>query len=376
MSEVFLNAAGSFLPGNPVGSKEMEAYIGEIDEQASRMGRKVLAQNRIRQRYYAINPDGSVNYTNAGMAALAGKNALKKSEVLKGDVDFLATSTTQGDLLVPGHASAVHAELGLGKIEIASFRSVCASSMMAARMAYLNIKADEKKAALVTGSEFSSRWFRPGMYKPAEGFLEDNPDRMSAEFLRWTLSDGAGAILFEPKPNERGPSFKVEWIDLVSFAPQFDPCMFAGSRYDNRAKPEKVWSHYGDPTEAAADGAIILLQDFKTLKRIIRTWVGHYLKLVEAGKIIPEKLNRLLCHYSAHSLKEEIIGILETTGGMIPREKWFTNLYSKGNTGAASLFVMLDEFMATETLESGEQILCIVPESGRGIVSFMMLSAV
>ena len=47
-----------------------------------------------------------------------------------------------------------------------------------------------------------------------------------------------------------------------------------------------------------------------------------------------------------------------------------------GNTGSASIYIMLDEFMRTHRLASGEKILCYVPESGRFSSSFMLLEVV
>ena len=78
---------------------------------------------------------------------------------------FLATATTQGDYLVPGHATAVHGELGDRSMEIASFQSVCGSSLMAAKAAWLNVRAGEHKVAAACAGEFSSRWFRPAFYE-------------------------------------------------------------------------------------------------------------------------------------------------------------------------------------------------------------------
>ena len=124
-----------------------------------------------------------------------------------------------------------------------------------------------------------------------------------------------------------------------------------------------------------AEGALVLWQDMVLLKRIIRAWVGEYLKLVDAGLIVPERIDWLLCHYSAENLRQEIVSILTATGGMIDEEKWFTNLHSKGNTGAAALFVMLDEFVERGLARPGQQVLCIVPESGRAMIGFMMLKA-
>ena len=61
-------------------------------------------------------------------------------------------------------------------------------------------------------------------------------------------------------------------------------------------------------------------------------------------------------------------------GGEIADEKWFSNLTSKGNTGTASIFIMLDELMYSGKLKVGDKILCMVPESGRFITSFMQLT--
>lgn len=377
MRDVYLTAAGSFLPGPPVTNDRMVDHIGVIDDQSERLGRLILRQNRIETRHYALNDRGEASHSNAALAALAVEEALNNGGYDLSELDLLSTSTTQGDLIVPGHASGVHGELGGGPLEIASFQSVCASSMMAAKHAVLNIRAGEAKLAAAVGSEFSSRWFRPGFYEAAKDKLENKDYRMAAEFLRWTLSDGGGAVLFADTPCYQGPAYKVEWITLTSLADRFGTCMIAGQAPDKRDDLRKSWSFDPKgPGAAAVDGAIMLYQDMALLKRIIRAWVGEYLKLVDDGRVDPKGLDWLLCHYSAHSLREEIIRILRTTGGMIDEEKWFTNLPTAGNTGTASLFVMLDEFNRKGLARPGDKILCIVPESGRAIISFMMLTAI
>ncbi len=63
-------------------------------------------------------------------------------------------------------------------------------------------------------------------------------------------------------------------------------------------------------------------------------------------------------------------------GFNVPYEKWFTNLADKGNTGSASIYVMLEELFHSGRLCSGEKILCYIPESGRFSVAYMLLSVV
>ena len=60
---------------------------------------------------------------------------------------------------------------------------------------------------------------------------------------------------------------------------------------------------------------------------------------------------------------------------MIPPGKWFSVLRDKGNVGSASIWLMLEALLASGQVKRGQRILCVVPESGRALVGFMMLEA-
>ena len=75
-------------------------------------------------------------------------------------------------------------------------------------------------------------------------------------------------------------------------------------------------------------------------------------------------------------IRERLAVGLANAGLSIPQERWFTNLTSKGNTGAASIFIMLDELFKSGSLRSGQRLLCYVPESGRFSSAFMHLTVV
>lgn len=374
MRSVYINALGKYLPGDPVTNERMEEHLGLVYRRPSPLRSFVLRQNQIKSRHYAINSDGKASCTNAEMAAYAIKDAILYSECQLSDIDYLSTSTTQGDLLVPGMASQVQQHLGCSNIEVANFQSVCGSSMMALKNAFLNVATGEAQVAAASASEFSSRWFQPGFYEVAFSESEYEKPPMETEFLRFTLSDGAGAAILEAQPNKRGRSFKVEWIKQRSFADRFAPCMYAGSANNHELKP---WSLYNaSPTEAVRSGAIVLRQDFELLYKLFPVWIGYYMELVEKGWIVPENISRFLAHYSAHSLRKEMIKLLEKTNAMIDESKWFTNLYDKGNTGSASILIMLEELINEHELKPGEQVLCFVPESGQCLIAFMLLTVV
>ena len=141
---------------------------------------------------------------NEELAAGAVAAALKDRGLAIDEVGMLAAGTTQGDLLVPGFASMVHGRLD----ERARWR--CSPPAASARRAWPRfaaaaraIAAGDHDAAVVVGSELVSRSLRA----PVEG--KRNAD---AEFLRWTLSDGAGAVVLQNSapPARASPAARLD----------------------------------------------------------------------------------------------------------------------------------------------------------------------
>ena len=128
------------------------------------------------------------------------------------------------------------------------------------------------------------------------------------EFLRWTLSDGAGAIVVENRPNDRKTSLLIDWIELRSFADRFPSCMFAGTPALTK-DPQDIqpWGNYPSPVNAYEAGAMVLAQDFELLYKMFPVWAGYYLEIIEKYELKPKNLNYFLPHYSAQSLGEEAI---------------------------------------------------------------------
>lgn len=371
MQEVYINAIGTFLPNEAVTNDQMEDILGRVNGIDSRAKKRILDQNGIKSRFYALDNDQQSTHSNAQMAALAAKEAIKRSSVLLEDIQLISTGTTQGDLPVPGFASMVHGELSNSACELANFQSVCASGMMAIKEGYCQIKAEEKENALCIGSEFASRLFKSSRFD-AQGL---NSLPFDTEFLRWMLSDGSGSMVMQNQPNESGLSLKVEWIDIKSHAHEYPLCMYVGDM-DKSSNTVKSWLDYPDYEIASKAGAMNLKQNIRLLDKVMEVCVANYFQLIDEGKIVSDNIDWLCCHYSSEFFKQPIIDLLAKGGAHIPEEKWFSNLTEKGNTGAASIFIMLEELMYSGKLEANDTILCMVPESGRFISSFMKLTVV
>ncbi|MGO4348532.1 3-oxoacyl-[acyl-carrier-protein] synthase III C-terminal domain-containing protein [Paenibacillus sp. MCAF9] len=374
MNPVYITSIGKFLPGSPIGNDEIEDYLGKINGKSSKSMRRILDQNKIRFRHYAINKEQESLYSNAEMAGLAIQDALSRNQAALSDqIAFLAVGTTQGDLLVPGFASMVHAETKLPVMEVATHHGVCASGMQAMKNAFLRVQSGEQQTAISCASEFPSRVFKNTRFEAQKG-VADHPIPFDTDFLRFMLSDGAGAAVLQHQPAASGLSLRIEWIDNKSYANLYDVCMYAGTNKDNAE--QQSWLDYATIHEAADDGALNLKQDIRLVNEMPKVGVNRFFELVDEGKIEPSAIDWMVCHYSSHFFRDEIFKLLQLGGLTIPEEKWFTNLYTKGNTGAASIYIMLEELLNEGHLKPGELVLCMVPESGRFQTSYMLLTVV
>ena len=373
MNTVYLTAAGKFLPGLPISNDEIENYLGCLFDKPSKTRSRILRQNGIISRYYAMDRQQHVTHTVSGMTAAAIGDCLQRAGIGRDEIGFLAAATTQGDLPVPGFASMVHGDAGLGRCAIDSHQSVCAAGMMAIRSAWLTVRAGEADKAVACAGELASRMFKAKRFEGQTDVRQSGRLSPETDFLRWMLSDGAGAFLLENRPVRDGISLRVDWIDIRSHAHLFDVCMYAGI---NKAAAAGSWLNYDSFSEADRDSAINLKQDLRLVKEIVPLGVQHFFQLVEDGRIDPGGIDWLLCHYSSEYFRPAIVDLLKKGGVVIPPEKWFSNLATRGNTGSASIFLMVEELLYSGRLKEGQTLLCMVPESGRFITTFMRLTVV
>jgi 3-oxoacyl-[acyl-carrier-protein] synthase III len=375
---VYINRLAKFLPNDPVPNGEMENYLGMVDGRPSKAKPLVLRNNQIKTRYYALDKDGNPTHTNAQLTAEAIRKLSGEGFNLE-DIQLLACGTTSPDQLLPSHSSMVHGELGISPVEILSMAGSCCSGIQAIKYAYLSILAGEKSNAVCTGSELLSTWMKSKNFeKESEKLHELEKEPLIAfekEFLRWMLSDGAGAALISDKPNKDGISLRIEWIESTSFAGKMETCMWAGG--EKQANGEmKGWREF-EPSELAERSIMTLQQDVNLLGENIVRLSGIYLKeIIERRSFDPDTLDYFLPHLSSEFFRGRIDKEFKKLNLNIPVEKWFTNLTRFGNVGSASIYFMLEELFNSGKLKKGKMILCGIPESARFAYVYALLTVV
>jgi len=379
----YLTNLSIFLPNAPVSNDAIESVLGRIHGRPSRTRAIILRNNKIKTRHYAIDPaTGQLTHTNVQMTAEAVRGLATPGGFDLSTLDCLACGTTSPDLLNPGHASLVHGELGVPPLEIVSTQGICLAGITALKYAVMNVASGQAQHAVATGSELASGLIR------AECFQAPTSDRpgdlaqqpilgFDADFLRWMLSDGAGAALVEPAPRPGQRNLRVEWLDLFSFANELPTCMYIGGRKEPDGRMTG-WRTLVGTDSWLKDNLLSVRQDVELLNReIVATSVQRALsRVIPRHSLRSEEIDWFLPHYSSEYFREKLHDAMQAFGFGIPYERWFTNLTTKGNTGSASIYIILEELFHSGRLRPGQKLLCFIPESGRFSIAYMLLTVV
>jgi 3-oxoacyl-[acyl-carrier-protein] synthase-3 len=375
MFDVYITKAAKYLPNEAVSNDEMENYLGLINDTASKARRIILRNNKITSRYYAVDKNGKSTHSNAELTRNAVAQLFDENFTDQ-DLEVLSCGTSSPDVLAPSHAAMVHGLLKNRSVELNSSMGICCSGMNALKYGFLSIKSGNSKNAICTGSEKVSTWLSSPKYNHEVINLKNLEEQpiiaFKKDFLRWMLSDGAGAFLLENKPSGE-ISLKIEWMEAYSYAFELETCMYAGG--DKLENGEiKAWSDY-NPEQWLNESVFAVKQDVKILDEfILPKGVESMSDAMAKHNITAEEVDYFLPHVSSNFFVEGLKNGLNEKGIVITDEKWFMNLLSVGNVGSASIYIALEELMYSGKLKKGDRILLSVPESGRFSFAYAYLT--
>ncbi|MGB0373237.1 MAG: hypothetical protein ACPGN3_18055 [Opitutales bacterium] len=353
--EAYITTTGMYLPGSPRSNEEISNYMGTLEHEHD-VRRKVLRANGIKYRHYALDTNQECTSDVYSMGARAALDCLRGSEEERVIPTFLGAGTTLAPETGPGIASRIHEKLstlydGLGGLEICSNSGICSASAQSLLNAIRAVKSGEHEAALSIGSEHASKILRSTFIRPPNDYCPGkalNKTRwFMSVFLRSMLSDGAGAFLVEGKPRHSGVSLKIDWMHSESFAHETERCMWLEAE------------------------TLSLYQNVEVLAKYMKPCVEKFVQNGLARNA--EKMGNfkwVLPHLSSFYFKRHLLGVLDGED-----TQYWTNLETAGNTGAASIYIMLHAFLQehSDTLCTGERILLFIPESGH--FNFVMIAA-
>jgi 3-oxoacyl-[acyl-carrier-protein] synthase III len=378
---VYINDVAAFLPNEPVDNEHIEEVLGRIHDIPSRVKSRILKNNGIQKRYYAIDrKTGKINFNNAQLTAEAIRLLKPTKDFSINQIQCLCCGTSIADVMAPGHGLMVQGELKIPPCEVISTSGICLSGITALKAAYMNVALELSDNAVATGSEHASSLIRSYFFEHLQGdsrYANHPILNFESDFLRFMLSDAAGAVYLSREKSKANISLRVDWIEHISYAGEMETCMYAGGT-KNDDGTITGWKELESLEDALKKNHFALKQDVSILNQeMIKVSVDKALaRAIKKRNLKADDFDWFLPHYSSEYFRDKVYDAMVGIDFRIPYEKWFSNLIYKGNTGAASIYVMLEEIFHSGKLKEGEKILCFIPESGRFSVGYMQLSVV
>lgn len=359
--QCFITKTSAFLPGPPVANDEIESYLGVLDDEAE-VKRTVLKMNGIKTRHYAQDTNQQPTYDVYEMASKAIEECLLGRGANSPPVTCLTAGTTYAPLGGPGLSSVLHDHLQSRQllthpVEVSSHSGICTSAAAAMVSAIRAIGMGDHASAVCVGSEHPSSALKAEAIQLVDDRDQHTELRKSkwfmTAFLRFMLSDGAGAFLLEREPSASGVSLQVNWTHAMSFANEAPLCM----KLENQG--------------------VILSQDITILSRhLVPTSRKFVASAMERYGESLDAYHMVLPHMSSFFFRKKMEKVMQefsSTGDPIP---YWTNLATVGNTGTASVFIMLDQFLKQADLKDGDRLMLFIPESGQFNYVMVSLTAV
>ncbi len=351
---VKVSGSGTFLPGKPIEIEDVNKYLGELTEAPKKIQKwlkrmLLLMKEMLEVDYYhfAIDPETrEFTEDNITMSFKAAVKALESAGKKAKDVDLIIYGSAHQDQM-PTASVRIQEMLGIERCSEFSIHSNCTSAYKALLLAHDLIKNGRYKNALVISSSMSSSELRAEYYNQAIVKKEEL-------FLRYFLSDGAGALFLEASELKENGFFVENAITesiggkkpaaMLNKRPAYwmNPKEEYEKGYHHLAQMfnEQLRTHFHDE-----DGSVF----YKGLKRFINKF-----------KIDTDKLKFFQVNFPSKHISELVMDECEDLG--ISRDTLYTEISTMGYIGPPMVFVCLDKIIREEKLNKNELIISFVTE--------------
>jgi 3-oxoacyl-[acyl-carrier-protein] synthase III len=354
--EIFVKliGTGSYLPGKPIAIDEVDHYLGELTEAPKKLQKwlqrmKGLMDEMLEVEYYhyAIDPK-TREFTddNITMSVKASQQAIKKAGLKPEDIDLIVYGSAHQDQM-PTASVRIQEALGIEQCGELSIHANCTSAYKSLLVACDFIRSGRYKNALVISSSMSSSELRAEYYNQSVVKKEEL-------FLRYFLSDGAGALVLQATDEKKDGLF-VEQTYMESIGGKKPSAMLnkrpaywmnpkeeyeLGYHHLGQMFNEQLRTHFHDE-----DGSVFL----KGLKRMLAKY-----------PINLDELKYFQVNFPSKHISELIMDECEELG--ISRETLYTKMSSMGYAGPPMAFISIDKIISEETLNPNDLILSFVTE--------------
>lgn len=309
MTRARVIGVGAYAPKRVLTNADLERMVETSDEW-------IVQRSGIRQRHIADESEAA-----SDLAVRAAQQALERAGVVPEEIDFIVVGTTSADMQFPSTANFVQHKLGCRNVGSVDVWAACTGSIYSLSIGAQFVQTGKYRRVLCVGTEALSR-------------ITDWTDRGTCVLL----ADAAGAAVLAPTDEDAG----FIDADLYSDAQHWELLYMpgGGSKYPASHETVDARMHYAK------------MKGSELFKVAVRMFVDcaatllerHGLRAQDVDLFIPHQANLRIIEAAAKRLA-------------MPMERVFVNIDRYGNTGAASIYVAIEEAVSTGRLHRGDLVL-------------------
>jgi 3-oxoacyl-[acyl-carrier-protein] synthase III len=304
MTRARITGVGAYAPKRVLTNADLAKIVETNDEW-------IVQRSGIRQRHIADETEAT-----SDLAVKAAQQALDRANLVPEDVEFIAVGTTTPD-------NIVQHRLGCRRAGSIDMLAACAGSIYSLSIGSQFIQTGKYKHVLCIGAETLSK-------------ITDFTDRGTCVLL----ADAAGAAVLEPSDDERG----ILDFDLYSDGQYWELLYMPGGGSRHPATKETV----------AARMHFAKMKGNEVFKVAVRLFVDCAERILARNGFTPDDVSLFIPHQAN-------LRIIEAAAKRVnlPMDRVFVNVDRYGNTGAASVYVALEEAVASGRLKRGDLVLLV-----------------
>ena len=309
MMRARITGVGAYAPKRILSNADLEKMVETSDEW-------IVQRSGIHERRIADESEAT-----SDLAVRAAQQAIERANLVPEDIEFIAVGTTTPDMIFPSVGNIVQHRLGCRRAGSVDLLAACAGSVYSLSVGAEFIQTG--KYVLCIGAETLSR-------------ITDFTDRGTCVLL----ADAAGAAVLEPSEDERG----IIDFDLYSDGQYWELLYMpgGGSRHPATKETVEARMHYAK------------MRGNEVFKVAVRLFVDCAERILSRNGFTSADVDLFVPHQAN-------LRIIEAAAKRValPMERVFVNVDRYGNTGAASVYVALEEAVAAGRLKRGDLVLVV-----------------
>jgi 3-oxoacyl-[acyl-carrier-protein] synthase-3 len=309
MTRAQIVGIGAYAPKRILTNQDLEKMVDTSDEW-------IVQRTGIHERRIVEETEAA-----SDLGLRAAQQAMDRAGVEPEEIDLIVVGTTSGDMAFPTTANILQHQLGCRNAGSMDLYAACSGSIYSLSVGAQYIETGKYRTVLCVGAECLSR-------------ITDYTDRGTCILL----ADAAGAAVLRPAEGEAG----IIDTDLYSDGRYGDLLIQPGGGSRHPASHETVDRrlHFAK------------MKGNEVFKVAVRMFEDSAKRIIERNGFTVEDIDMFVPHQANLRIIEAAVKRLK-----LPMERVVVNVDRYGNTGAASVYVALEEAWAAKRITSGDLLL-------------------